>query len=98
MRRLRHLQRSLLLAATLVAARAGGEVGQPPRLVNDLCPVMTDEPASPQYEVQFRGAAVRFCCSDCRETFTEDPSRYVSRLPQLPLATIQPASFDSQQD
>jgi hypothetical protein len=95
--RARPLLLLLMLAAVSVrpvwaTSAAGGEAER--RLVNDLCPVMEDEPASPLCEVQFRGVAVRFCCSDCRETFTEDPAPYLSRLPQLPAAMFQPASFD----
>src|SRR5688500_9410168 len=96
-RRCRRVRPLLMLAVLSVAAvsatlAAGDEAER--RLVNDRCPVMEDEPASPLCEVQFRGVAVRFCCSDCRETFTEDPAPYLSRLPQLPVAMVQPASLD----
>ena len=86
---------ALSVAAAAEAPKANPELGR--RLVNDRCPVMVDEPASPTYEVPFNGVAVRFCCSDCQETFTEDPSAYVSRLPQLPLATLHATSFEHQQ-
>src|SRR3712207_5958865 len=39
------------------------------RVVNDRCPVMPDEPASPLQEVMFQGVPVRFCCDDCSERF-----------------------------
>jgi hypothetical protein len=72
--------------------------GEPERrLVNDRCPVMDDEPASPLHEVQFRGVAVRFCCSDCADTFAESPAPYLSRLPQLPVAAMQGSVSDSEQ-
>ena len=74
----------LLVTAALGAAGLSNAAEEPERrLVNDHCPVMVDEFASPMHEVEFRGATVRFCCSDCKETFTEDPSPYLSRLPQL---------------
>src|SRR3712207_1855203 len=77
-----------VVAAAVVAARARAETeagadNVPRRLVNDGCPVMVGEPASPLCEMQFRGATVRFCCSDCKDDFTEDPTPYLSRLPQL---------------
>jgi hypothetical protein len=66
------------------------------RMVNDHCPVMQDEPASPQHEVQFRGYAVRFCCDKCKDKFADDPVPYLSYLPQLPSATIYAAVADAQ--
>ena len=87
---------ALSITATITeAAGAGGEPER--RLVNDRCPVMEDEPASPVYEVQFRGVAVRFCCSDCQEKFAAKPTSYLSHLPQLSADTLQPAAFDAQQ-
>lgn len=53
------------------------------RLVNDMCPVMPEEFASPQHEVSFRGVAVRLCCRTCREKFTANPEKYVARLPHV---------------
>jgi YHS domain-containing protein len=54
-----------------------------PRLVNDHCPVMTEEFTSPLHEIQAHGVTVRFCCSKCRRRFESDPTPYLARLPQV---------------
>src|SRR5687767_1634517 len=58
------------------------------RPVNDRCPVMPGESASPAQEIVFRGAAVRFCCWKCKDRFLLDPQAYVARLPHVPAATV----------
>src|SRR5687768_14533284 len=59
------------------------------RLVNDRCPVMTDEPATPRHETQFQGVWVRFCCDECKEKFAADPAQYLAHVPQLSAASAQ---------
>ena len=54
------------------------------RLLNEHCPIMTEEFASPTQEVRYRGSVVRFCCRDCLEQFEDDPAPYLKNLPQLP--------------
>src|SRR5687768_18394983 len=91
---------STVLLATLLASVAvgvGSTAQTSPRVVNDRCPVMEDEPALPGYEVQFRGVAVRFCCNKCQDKFAEDPLPYLSHLPQLPAATVQAAIAEAHQ-
>jgi YHS domain-containing protein len=75
-----------------IAVQAGGgdaDSGVDGRLVNDLCPVATDEFASPAHELQFHGVSVRFCCDKCQEQFRADPAAYLSHLPQLSPAGAQ---------
>ena len=87
--------RVLLLVATLLAAgAAGGESARP--LVNDRCPVMPDEFASPTQEITFHGAAVRFCCGKCKGRFEDDPASFVARLPQLSPEVVRAVFAESQ--
>ena len=89
------LMRVLALLATLLAAgSAGGEAPRP--LVNDRCPVMPDEFASPTQEITFRGIAVRFCCGKCKRRFEDDPAAFVARLPQLAPEVVQAVMAESQ--
>jgi hypothetical protein len=78
-----------VLSLSTFASPASAEDADVNRLVNDRCPVMIEEFASPLHEVQFEGVAVRFCCRKCRDEFDADPTPYVSRLPQLPPETVQ---------
>ncbi len=66
------------------------------RLVNDHCPVMPDEFASPQHEIQFHGSAVRFCCDECKVKFLSEPAAYVGHLSHLPAETVQAVIAQSQ--
>lgn len=88
-----------LLAAAPCAA------GQPPsaardvparRVVNDRCPVMTDDFASPLHEVEYRGSAVRFCCRECVDRFEADPVPFLKNLRHLPPEVVQAAIAESQ--
>jgi YHS domain-containing protein len=81
-------------AGTAVAAPAQTDASGPSgsvdgRLVNDLCPVNTDEFASPTHEIQFHGVCVRFCCEQCEDKFRAKPAAYLSNLPQLSTAGVQ---------
>lgn len=88
----------LTILAVCMAATAG-DVGEPSRrLVNDRCPVTTDEFASPLHEIQFKGVAVRFCCAKCQRRFQENPEAYLAHLPQLSPAAAQAAAAEVQGD
>ena len=62
----------LLPALAVVAGTVVDAVERP--LVNDRCPVMSDEFASPTQEITFHGAAVRFCCGKCKRRFEDEPA------------------------
>lgn len=86
--------RRVFLAALVVglsglSGNVAAEDGAPHRVVNDRCPVMADEFASPLHEIPFAGVTVRFCCDKCRNQFVAEPLQYVSRLPQLPPEMVQ---------
>jgi hypothetical protein len=75
---------SLLLLATATPPEANAADRPASRpLVNERCPVTTEEFATPSHETQFQGASVRFCCEKCERRFLADPASYVSNLPQF---------------
>ena len=76
------------------AAEGDGEAALP--LVNDRCPVMSDEFTSPTQEITFHGVAVRFCCGMCKRRFEDDPAAFVARLPQLSPDVIATVMVESQ--
>ena len=76
---------ALLIVILLYSPRpAEADAGPATRPVNDRCPVMTDEAASPLHEITFHGAAVRFCCARCKDRFLLEPQAYLARLPHVP--------------
>src|SRR4051812_47953639 len=79
----------VLFVAMLASLGAGETTGPSERLVNDRCPVMTDEFTSPLHELQTGGVTVRFCCDKCRARFEDDPAPYLSHLPQVTPAAAQ---------
>lgn len=79
-----------LLTALLVSLGANESPGpSTDRLVNDRCPVMTEEFTSPLHELETGGVTVRFCCDKCRARFEDDPAPYLSHLPQVTPAVAQ---------
>lgn len=60
-------------------------------LPNSMCPVMTLEPADPQFHVTYQGREVYFCCDRCIKRFVSDPQRYLARLPQFAEGAEPPA-------
>jgi hypothetical protein len=73
----------LATATTTAPAKAAGAPAASRPLVNQRCPVTTDEFSTPSHELQFQGVAVRFCCDKCAQRFLLDPANYVSALPQF---------------
>jgi hypothetical protein len=73
----------LLLTANLAQAQTT-RAAPATRPVNERCPVTTDEASSPLHEITFRGAAVRFCCRQCKDRFLLEPQAYLAGLPHVP--------------
>ncbi len=48
--------------------------------VNRMCPVMTDQEAVDDYNVNYRGKEVRFCCVECQGEFLREPAKYEAAL------------------
>jgi hypothetical protein len=84
----------LCVAFSIQRARAQSESPRP--LVNDRCPVMNDEFASPAQEINFHGALVRFCCGKCKRRFQDDPVPFLAHLPQLSPETMQAIVAEAQ--
>ena len=96
---------AVVLASSAGAAAAGtrsagheraalpdpADAGRVPRVVNDRCPVMTGDFASPLHEVQYRGSTVRFCCRECVDRFEADPLPFLNRIPHLPPEVVEAA-------
>lgn len=64
------------------AAATQQAAGQP---VNEFCPVMTEERASPEFTTSFEGQDIGFCCDKCLAKFEANPGRYAGRLGELEL-------------
>ncbi len=69
-----------LLGAIAVAAIPAG-ASQP--VINEWCPVMTEEKADPGITTEYKGKTIAFCCDRCLAKFQVDPEKYVGRLPQF---------------
>lgn len=85
------------LLASAGPARAQATSGDEParRVVNDRCPVMTDEFASPLHEVEFHGSLVRFCCHECVDRFEADPVPFLKNVPHLPPEVVRLAKGET---
>ena len=67
------------LAAVL--SGADGEADGGP--VNQLCPVMVEEPVDPRFTLEHEGRTIGFCCEKCVAKFRSNPERYRTRLAAL---------------
>ena len=47
-----------------------------------ICPVMGGAINKELY-TEYKGKKVYFCCPGCENTFTKEPDKYVSKLPQF---------------
>lgn len=65
-----------------------------PRSVNEFCPVMTEEKASPEFTTGFEGLVIGFCCDTCLSKFQANPSRYAARVVHLKEPRSQPIIAD----
>ncbi|MCE7974112.1 MAG: DUF1549 domain-containing protein [Leptolyngbya sp. PLA1] len=50
---------------------------------NPTCPVMEGEAVDPEVFTEYEGKRVYLCCKKCLRAFTENPAKYVGRLPQF---------------
>lgn len=64
----------------LFALLAVATLGADGELINTKCPVMTDQDAVDDYNIEHRGRKVRFCCSECRTEFRNNPEKYEAAL------------------
>jgi YHS domain-containing protein len=49
---------------------------------NETCPIM-NLPSDREIHVDYQGQRVYFCCAACPRMFTNNPDRYLDRLPQF---------------
>lgn len=80
--------RLLALSGVLMAVSplGAGVVAEPPSdigLANPTCPVMEGEAVDPEVYTEYEGRRVYLCCKKCLRAFTENPAKYVGRLPQF---------------
>lgn len=47
------------------------------------CPVMLGNKVDPSIYVDYEGKRVFFCCDVCKDTFEQDPNKYLDELPQF---------------
>ena len=78
-----------VLWAVLITTSARG--GEPSAAINEMCPVMTDEPADPGITTVYEGRTVAFCCGRCLEKFLASPQRYAHWLPPVTAVVAVPA-------
>jgi YHS domain-containing protein len=51
-------------------------------LEQTTCPVM-GSPINKAIFVEYEGKKVYFCCPPCKDKFTEEPEKYLAKLPQF---------------
>ncbi len=52
-----------------------------------LCPVMEGNPVKKDIFVEYQGKKVYFCCDYCKAQFSQQPEKYLSKLPQFSTTT-----------
>lgn len=72
-----------LSVATITVAENEAQPGEP---INQLCPVMPEEPVETRFTLEFKGRTIGFCCKKCVARFQANPDRYRARLPQFAAA------------
>lgn len=76
----------LLISITVFAAilASDGSVASAQTMtVQTVCPVMEGTPIDRSLHTEYQGERVYFCCKLCKQTFSNDPEKYVSKLPQF---------------
>ena len=58
-----------------------GEALGPP--INEMCPVMPEEPVDPEFTIRWEGRNIGLCCSTCRRKFLREPEKYLALLPPV---------------
>jgi len=73
---------ALLLAAFDATQAAAAE-----QVLNKMCQVMTEEEADPEISVEYLGKKVLLCCPKCKRLFSENPAKFIDKLPQFQTPT-----------
>ena len=71
----------LVLIMFTIGAMVTAEASE--TLVNEYCPVTTDEKVDPTIFVEYQSQRVLFCCQRCKKKFLENPAAYIGNLPQF---------------
>jgi len=78
--RARRLCLSAVVSCVLLASAFGGEaLAAQGGHAQKLCPVMGGKTDRSAY-VDYHGKQVYFCCSGCRETFLQNPEKYIKEM------------------
>ena len=78
--RVRKLCLIAVLSCAVVALMYGGEaLATQDQHAQKLCPVMGGKIDKSAY-VDYEGKRVYFCCSGCKQTFLENPEKYVKQM------------------
>jgi YHS domain-containing protein len=62
---------------------------------NEFCPVRPTEPGLEEYELEYAGQKIRFCCEPCMRAFKKNPQAYLKNLPQF---EANPAELEEEPD
>jgi uncharacterized membrane protein/YHS domain-containing protein len=68
------------------------------KLVNQYCPVISEEKADPGITIDYRGQTIAFCCDRCLARFNADPGKYLANLPQFVCTASSAAVGKGQED
>lgn len=83
----RLLTAAVLLASTTILSTAQDKGKDPPKKVQKLCPVMTEDEIDPEKsaKVEWKGKTIYLCCDTCVAKFKRDPAAYLDPkfLPQI---------------
>lgn len=52
-------------------------------IVQEFCPVQTENLIEPDIYIEYEGEQVYFCCNMCRKKFLANPEEYLEALPQF---------------
>lgn len=63
------------------ASSDAGPADEPTVMVNTICPVSGEAPASPDHTLEYEGRLIGFCCGNCKAAFAADPGPYLANLP-----------------
>ncbi|XAL98944.1 hypothetical protein OT109_15320 [Phycisphaeraceae bacterium D3-23] len=63
------------------SAAATNPADEPTVMVNTICPVSGEAPASADHTLEHDGRLIGFCCDNCKAKFAEDPAPYLANLP-----------------
>jgi len=66
-----------------------------PPATNEYCPVQPTERAIEEYELEYAGKKIHFCCEPCMRAFKKNPQAYLKNLPQF---DVDPAELEDEQD